>query len=112
MAGVYTDNQPDFSYLAPYETKTFSQFWWPIQGIGPVQQANERAALRLVVREDRVIELGVCVSGTVEQRALRRHMRTNRLLEKPHHSPGKPWDYGRTPFHRGKPLGAAGRHHR
>ncbi len=24
MAGVYTDNQPDFSYLLPYETKTFS----------------------------------------------------------------------------------------
>ena len=23
MAGVYTDNQPDFSYLAPWETKTF-----------------------------------------------------------------------------------------
>ena len=35
MAGVYTDNQPDFSYLAPYETKTFSQFWWPIQGHRP-----------------------------------------------------------------------------
>jgi len=30
MAGVYTDNQPDFSYLLPYETKTFSQSWWPI----------------------------------------------------------------------------------
>ena len=27
MAGVYTDNQPDFSWLRPYETKTFSQFW-------------------------------------------------------------------------------------
>ena len=67
MAGVYTDNQPDFSYLAPYETKTFSQFWWPIQGIGPVQQANENAALRLVVREDRVIELGLCVSESFER---------------------------------------------
>ena len=65
MAGVFTDNQPDFSYLAPYETKTFSQFWWPIQGIGPVQQANEDAALRLVVRPSRVIELGVCVSSAV-----------------------------------------------
>jgi hypothetical protein len=27
MAGVYTDNQPDFSFLAPLETKTFSQHW-------------------------------------------------------------------------------------
>lgn len=34
MAGVYTDNQPDFSYLAPYETKTFSQYWWPYQKLG------------------------------------------------------------------------------
>ena len=25
MAGVYTDNQPDFSQLAPHETRTFSQ---------------------------------------------------------------------------------------
>lgn len=62
MAGVYTDNQPDFSYLLPYETKTFSQFWWPIQGIGPVQQANTRAALALHVREDRTIILGLNVS--------------------------------------------------
>ncbi len=61
MAGVYTDNQPDFSYLLPYETRTFSQFWWPIQRIGPVQAANERAALRLVVGKDRRLDLGVAV---------------------------------------------------
>ncbi|MEM6333018.1 MAG: DUF5107 domain-containing protein [Planctomycetota bacterium] len=47
MAGVYTNNQPDFTYLGPYETKTFRQVWWPIRGLGPVQQANERAALML-----------------------------------------------------------------
>lgn len=66
MAGVYTDNQPDFSYLLPYETKTFSQFWWPIQGIGPVQQASEEAALRLVIRDDRTIEIGACASREIE----------------------------------------------
>ena len=61
MGGVYTDNQPDFSYLAPYETKTFSQYWWPIQQTGPVQAASERAALRLVVTDNREIDLGVLV---------------------------------------------------
>jgi len=81
MAGVYTDNQPDFSYLTPYETKTFSQFWWPIQGIGPVQQANERAALRLVVREDRVIELGLCVSETLKNATLIVRQGERTLLE-------------------------------
>ncbi|MBK1827322.1 DUF5107 domain-containing protein [Haloferula rosea] len=62
MAGVYTDNQPDFTYLLPYETKTFSQFWWPIQGIGPVQAANQQAALHLTIRDDRTIQLGLNVS--------------------------------------------------
>ena len=49
MAGVYTDNQPDFSFLAPGETKTFSQYWFPIQDIGPVHQATLDAAVRLVI---------------------------------------------------------------
>lgn len=48
MAGVYTDNQPDFSFLAPGETKTFSQFWYPIREIGVPDIANLRAALRVV----------------------------------------------------------------
>jgi tetratricopeptide (TPR) repeat protein len=66
MAGVYTDNQPDFSYLAPYETKTFSQFWWPYQKLGPVQQANGLAAIRCVIGEDRTIDLGLAVSQAMD----------------------------------------------
>lgn len=49
MAGVFTDNQPDFTFLAPGETKTFSQYWYPIQETGPVHQANLEAAVRLDV---------------------------------------------------------------
>jgi tetratricopeptide (TPR) repeat protein len=47
MAGAYTDNQPDFSFLAPGETKTFSQFWYPIREIGVPDHANTDAALRV-----------------------------------------------------------------
>lgn len=47
MSGVYTDNQPDFSFLAPGETKTFSQFWYPIAEIGAPEIANLDAALRV-----------------------------------------------------------------
>ena len=47
MAGVFTDNQPDFAFLAPGETKAFSQYWYPIQGIGPAHQANLDVAVRL-----------------------------------------------------------------
>ncbi|WP_456844755.1 DUF5107 domain-containing protein [Cellulomonas sp. P5_C6] len=51
MAGVFTDNQPDFTFLAPGETKTFSQYWYPIQETGPVHQANLEAAVRLDVTQ-------------------------------------------------------------
>jgi len=47
MAGVFTDNQPDFSFLRPGETRAFSQYWYPIQDTGPVHQATRDAAVRL-----------------------------------------------------------------
>ena len=55
MAGVFTDNQPDFSYLAPGETKEFSQFWYPIQDIGVVHQASRVAALSVDVRDGQAV---------------------------------------------------------
>ena len=47
MAGSYSDNQPDFSWLAPYETKQFSQYWYPISKIGTPTFANLNAAFRI-----------------------------------------------------------------
>jgi hypothetical protein len=105
MAGVYTDNQPDFSYLAPYETKTFSQFWWPIQGIGPVQQATEKAALRMVVREDRTIELGLCVSENLKDATLVLKRGEQILLEQTLSlKPGEAWTHADLKFTGGNPA--------
>src|SRR5260221_4019179 len=61
MAGVYTDNQPDFSFLQPGETKSWSQYWYPIQKIGPAQQANLDAAVSLQF-DKRHIRIGVAVT--------------------------------------------------
>ena len=47
MAGVYTDNQPDFAWLLPGETKTFTQYWYPIPAIGPAHQATPDAAVHV-----------------------------------------------------------------
>ncbi|MGW9111759.1 DUF5107 domain-containing protein [Microbacterium sp. NPDC055683] len=47
MAGVYTDNQPDFSWILPGETKVFTQYWYPIPAIGPVHQATPDAAVHV-----------------------------------------------------------------
>ena len=69
MAGVYTDNQPDFSFLNPGETKTWSQFWYPIQKIGPAHHANHEAALHLKL-EGEESSIGVSVTGLYPQSIL------------------------------------------
>ena len=66
MSGVFTDNQPDFSFLQPGETKTWSQYWYPIQKIGPAQQANLCAAVSLKAGAGK-IRLGVAVTGKVSR---------------------------------------------
>jgi tetratricopeptide (TPR) repeat protein len=47
MAGVYTDNQPDFAWLLPGETKVFRQHWYPIPAIGAAHQATTDAAVHV-----------------------------------------------------------------
>ncbi len=47
MAGSYSDNQPNFSWLAPYETKQFSQYWYPISKIGSPIFANLNCAFNI-----------------------------------------------------------------
>ena len=41
MAGVYTENQPDFSWLMPYEEKTFTQYFMPYRELGIVKNASK-----------------------------------------------------------------------
>lgn len=49
MVGAYSDNQPDYSWLQPYETRSFSMQWYPFRDIGGVKKANLDAAVNLEV---------------------------------------------------------------
>ncbi|MDQ0877823.1 hypothetical protein QFZ77_006482 [Paenibacillus sp. V4I3] len=51
MTGVYTDNQPDFTWLQPYEEKSFKQYFMPYKNIGIVKNASIDAAVNLEVDE-------------------------------------------------------------
>jgi Tfp pilus assembly protein PilF len=62
MAGVYTDNQPDFSWLMPGESRRWSQYWYPIRAIGPAHAANTRAAVSLTPAADHTVRVGVAVT--------------------------------------------------
>ena len=41
MAGVYTENQPDFTWLMPYEEKEFTQYFLPYRELGVVKNATK-----------------------------------------------------------------------
>jgi tetratricopeptide (TPR) repeat protein len=52
MVGAYSDNQPDYSWMQPYETRAFSMNWYPFRDIGGVKKANLDAAVNLTVRQE------------------------------------------------------------
>jgi tetratricopeptide (TPR) repeat protein len=47
MTGVYTDNQPDFSWLSPYEEKSWQQYFMPYAEVGYVKNANKNAIINV-----------------------------------------------------------------
>jgi tetratricopeptide (TPR) repeat protein len=57
MCGVFADNQPDFSWLQPFEEKEVKQFFLPYKGIGYVRNATIEAAASLEL-EGRIAKVG------------------------------------------------------
>ena len=47
MVGCWSDNQPDYSWIAPYETRKVSQFWFPVKGIGGVKNVTIDGAVNV-----------------------------------------------------------------
>lgn len=51
MTGMFTDNQPDFTWLKPFEEKVFTQYFMPYKKVGMVQNANTEVVLGLELTE-------------------------------------------------------------
>lgn len=47
MTGVFTDNQPDFSWIGANESKSFEQYFMPFAGIGGVKNATKEALVNM-----------------------------------------------------------------
>lgn len=82
MAGVYTDNQPDFSFLQPGETKSWSQYWYPIRKIGPAQHANLNAAVSMRLEKQEKLFIGVSVTRAFEKTQVTVSTRGSKLFSK------------------------------
>lgn len=63
MTGVFTDNQPDFTWLNQNEEKTFTQYFMPYKKVGSVKNATIDAVINVDHVEENV---NVCVYTTSE----------------------------------------------
>lgn len=79
MTGVYTDNQPDFTWLDPGEEKEFVQNFLPYSKLARVHNANTKAALKLerdgalrgeVNSKSPLLHLGVYAIAALEGEAI------------------------------------------
>ena len=74
MTGVFTDNQPDFTWIAPFEEKVFVQNFLPYSHLGTLQNASTEAAIKLE-RHNGQLHIGVYAVSPL----------TNVTLELTHH---------------------------
>jgi tetratricopeptide (TPR) repeat protein len=58
MVGAFSDNQPDYSWIKPYEVKTFKQYWYPVKDIQGFKYANLNGAVNLEKRDGNTVFLG------------------------------------------------------
>jgi tetratricopeptide (TPR) repeat protein len=92
MAGSYSDNQPDYSGIQPYQTKTAEMYWFPVSRIGGVKNANRDAALNLEVGADRAARIGVAVTAAHAGLSVTLSRAGSRICEKKGAaSPGSPF---------------------
>ena len=80
MTGMFTDNQPDFTFLAPGEEKTFKQYFMPYKKVGAVKNATLDAMINLEIEDGKAhilvyapapIKAAVVLTGGVLTKYLR-----------------------------------------
>lgn len=57
MTGMYCDNQPDFSWLQPYEEKSWVQYFMPYQEVGVVKNATREALINIEPAKDGLVNI-------------------------------------------------------
>ncbi len=66
MVGAFSDNQPDYSWIAPGEVREFKQYWYPIRGIKHVKNAVRDGAVNLERTSETAFFVGFCPSMKFE----------------------------------------------
>jgi tetratricopeptide (TPR) repeat protein len=81
MAGGYSDNQPDYSWIQPGEEKALTQSWYPLRELGGLQAANTRAAANVEVGEEGRVRVAVDTTSLLAEARVRLRSASAVLLD-------------------------------
>ncbi|MDR2473672.1 MAG: DUF5107 domain-containing protein [Tannerella sp.] len=97
MTGVYTDNQPDFSWIQPYEEKSWTQYFMPFSEVGYVKNATKDVLLGVNIRPttDASTAFEITVYTTSEYKSLKLIINNGQTVEEQTFdcSPDSPWKF-------------------
>ena len=82
MVGAFSDNQPDYSWIRPYEVKTFRQYWYPVKDIQGFKYANLNGAVNIEKRGDNIVFLGYYSTQKVTRAKIVLKRNSEKVFEK------------------------------
>lgn len=91
MTGVFTDNQPDFSWIQPFEERTFTQYFMPYSELGLVKNATKDAMVNLEISGNEVTVRFYTTAAHTKAVALLSHGEKNLWNEEISVSPETPF---------------------
>lgn len=62
MTAAYSDNQPDYCWINPHETKEFTAYWYGIRNLNKVNRGNELATVNMDINPNGEIHLAANVT--------------------------------------------------
>lgn len=82
MTGAYSDNQPDYSWIKPYEVKQFKQYWYPLRETRGVTNANLEASINLKVSEGGQVFIAANTTERMEDAEVLLNHRSNTVVKR------------------------------
>ncbi len=58
MTGTFSNNQPDYSWIAPHSVKDAKNYWYPLRDIEVVKNANVDASVTLQLKDKKTVFYG------------------------------------------------------
>ncbi len=92
MVGAWSNNQPDYSWIAPGEVRDFKHYWYPISGIKHVKYATLDGAINLQREGKDKVFVGYCPTRVFENvKVIFSIKGKNARMKTVNMAPGKPY---------------------